>query len=68
MVLFFTTFAMIFEAISAYLMIALFTSANAIRKIYIFMLIIGSHPGLLITGLRYITSFLDIVKSFLQVI
>jgi len=52
MVLFFTTFAMKFGAISTHLMIALLTSANAIRKTYTLMLIIDSQLGLLlITGL-----------------
>ena len=66
MVLFFTTFAMKFGAISTHLMIALLTSANAIRKTYILILIIDSHLGLLNTGLQYITSFLYIDKDFFK--
>jgi len=56
MVFFFTTFAMKNEAISSHHLIPFFTRANAIRKIYTLMLIIDSHPGLLFTGVQYITS------------
>jgi hypothetical protein len=55
-----------FGAISTHLMIALLTTANAIRKTYTLMLIIHSHLGLLITGLEYITSFLYFVKDFFK--
>jgi len=43
MVFFFTTVAMKFKAISTYLMIALLTGANTIRKIHYLMMIICGH-------------------------
>jgi len=57
MVFFITTVAIKFEAISAHLMIAFLTCANAIRKFYILIIIIHSHLRSLITGEQYNTSF-----------
>lgn len=58
MVFFFTTLAMKFEAISAHLMIAFLTRANAIRKFYTLMMTtIDVHLRSLITREQYNTSF-----------
>jgi hypothetical protein len=59
MVFFFTTVTMMFEAISAHLMIAFLKRANAIRKIYTLMMTmtIDVHLRSLITGEQYNTSF-----------
>ena len=58
MVFFFATVAMKFEAISAHLMIAFLTRANAIRKFYTLMMTaIDVHLRSLITREQYNTSF-----------
>ena len=59
MVFFITTVTIKFEAISAHLMIAFLTCANAIRKFYTLMMTmtIDIHLRALITGEQYNTSF-----------
>jgi len=51
-----------FKAISTYLMIALLTGANTIRKIHYLMMIICGHLCSLVV--HYITSFDIVVRSF----
>ena len=65
MVFFFTTVAMKFEAISAHLMIAFLTRANAIRKFYTLMMTtIDVHLRSLITENNIIRLSNMVVRSF----